>query len=75
MLLTASVVCSAFGQTPDSGRETLAAVASRDAKVVRRWQLPGDPRGVALGADGTIYAGLAQPQAIAAIDPNSGAVK
>lgn len=75
MLLTASAVCSALGQSPDPGRETLAAVASRDAKVVRRWQLPGDPRGVAIGSDGTIYAGLAQPQAVIAIDPATGTVK
>jgi hypothetical protein len=41
---------------------------------VRRWSLPGDPRGVAIGADGTIYAGLAEPQAIVAVDPKTGAV-
>jgi DNA-binding beta-propeller fold protein YncE len=42
---------------------------------VKRWQLPGDPHGVAIGADGTIYAGLAQPQAVVSIDPKTGAVK
>ncbi len=42
---------------------------------MKRWSLPGDPRGVAIGADGTIYAGLAEPQAVIAVDPKSGAVK
>jgi hypothetical protein len=42
---------------------------------VRRWELKGDPRGVAIGADGTIYVGLAEAQAVVAIDPVSGAVK
>jgi DNA-binding beta-propeller fold protein YncE len=39
---------------------------------VRSWKLEGDPRGVAIGVDGTIYVGLAQPQAVVAIDPKSG---
>jgi hypothetical protein len=55
--------------------ETLQPVSTRDSKIVRRWALPGDPRGVAVGADGTIYAGLAGPQAVVAIDPKTGAVK
>ena len=37
--------------------------------------LPGDPRGVAIGSDGTIYAGLAEPQAVIAIDQTTGAIK
>lgn len=55
--------------------DALKLVPSRDKKVVRRWSLPGDPRGVAIGHDGTIYAGLAESQAIVAIDPASGAIK
>ena len=55
--------------------ETLPAVPTHDSKVIKRWQLAGDPHGVAVGADGTIYAGLAQPQAVVAIDPKTGAVK
>jgi WD40 repeat protein len=43
--------------------------------VIRRWTLDGDPHGLAIGSDGTIYVGLAQPQAVVAIDPKSGAVK
>jgi DNA-binding beta-propeller fold protein YncE len=43
--------------------------------VVRRWALEGDPRGLAFGADGTLYVGLAQPQSVVAIDPKTGAVK
>src|ERR1043166_1443913 len=55
--------------------EPLPAVPPHDSKVIRRWRLAGDPHGVAVGADGTIYAGLAQPQAVVAVDPKSGAVK
>ena len=43
--------------------------------MIRRWALPGDPRGVAVGADGTIYVGLAHPQAVIAIDGESGAIR
>ncbi len=57
------------------GADVLTAVPTRDSKVVKRWQLPGDPRGIALGADGTIYAGLAQPQSVVAIDAKTGEVK
>jgi hypothetical protein len=42
---------------------------------VKRWSIAGEPRGIALGADGTIYVGLAQAQAVAAIDPKSGVVR
>lgn len=54
--------------------ETLKPVSTRDFKVIRRWALPGDPRGVAVGADGTIYVGLAKPQAVIAVDPRNGTV-
>lgn len=53
----------------------LAPAPTKDKKVVRRWALPGDPRGVAVGADGTIYVGLAETQSVAAVDPATGAVK
>jgi len=55
--------------------QPLTAVPVHDQKIVKRWQLPGDPHGVALGPDGTIYVGLAQTQAVVAIDPKSGNVK
>lgn len=42
---------------------------------MHRWALAGDPHGLAIGRDGTIYVGLAQPQAVVAIDPKNGAVK
>jgi hypothetical protein len=51
----------------------LAPVPTHDQKVVRRWALPGSPRGVALG-NGVIYVGLADRQAVEVIDPKSGAV-
>ena len=54
--------------------ETLSRVETRDRKVISRWTLPGDPRGVAVGADGTVYVGLADPQAVVAINPQTGAV-
>lgn len=71
MLLTLSAAFSLLAQAA----ETLSPVTTRDQKVVRRWTLPGDPRGVAVGADGTIYVGLAEPQAVIAVDPKSGVVK
>ena len=55
--------------------ELLSLAPANDAKVVRRWSLAGDPHGLAVGADGTIYVGLAQPQAVIAIDPKSGVVR
>ena len=57
------------------GAELLPAVSTRDSKIIKRWTLAGDPRGVALGADGTIYVGLAQPQSVVAIDGKTGEVK
>ena len=48
---------------------------TRDRKVVRRWAVSGDPRGVAIGNDGTIYVGLAGPQAVIAVDHTTGAIK
>src|ERR1044071_7392392 len=55
--------------------QTLTPVATHDAKIGKRWALAGDPHGVAAGADGTLYVGLAQPQAVVAIDPKTGAIK
>ena len=46
-----------------------------DSQIVRRWSLAGDPHGLAIGADGTLYVGLAQPQAVIAIDPERGTIK
>ena len=69
MLLTTAA--SVLAQAAD----VLAPAPTRNRKIVKRWTLPGDPRGVAVGADGTIYVGLAQPQAVIAVDPATGAVK
>ncbi len=68
MLLTLSAAIPLYA-------DSLTSVTTRDQKVVRRWSLPGDPHGIALGADGTAYVGLAQPQAVVAIDAKTGAVK
>lgn len=70
MLLTFSAASTLLAQ-PQS---PLAPLATRDQKVVRRWSLGGDPRGVAIGRGGTLYVGLAQPQSVIAIDPKSGTV-
>ncbi len=70
MLLTLSAAAPLFAQ-----QASLKPVSTRDRKVIRRWELPGDPHGLAIGADGTIYVGLAQPQAVEAIDPATGLVK
>ena len=69
MLLTLSAAISLHGQA------FLKLVATRDPKIVRRWALSGDPHGIALGPDGTVYVGLAQPQAVVAIDPTTGEIK
>ena len=53
---------------------TLTPIPTRDIKVVRRWALPGDPRGLAIGPNGVIYIGLAQRQSVVAIDPATGQV-
>ena len=53
----------------------LEPAPTRDRKVVRRFALPGKPHGLALGADGTAYVGLAGPQAVIAVDPATGDVK
>jgi hypothetical protein len=71
-VLLTTVAVTVLAETPGG---TLNPVPSRDRKVVRRWELPGDPRGLAIGADGTIYVGLAEPQAILAVDAETGAVK
>jgi len=71
------VLVAAFGAFAQAEitADALAPATSRDKKVIRRWALPGDPRGLAIGNDGTIYVGLAQPQTVLAIDPATGAVK
>jgi len=66
------LAAAALGQTES---DALKPAPTRDRKVVRRWAVPGDPRGVAFGADGTLYVGLAGPQAVIAVDPTTGAVK
>ena len=53
----------------------LSVLPSNDSKIIRRWSLPGDPHGLTLGPDGTVYVGLAQPQAVVAIDPERGTIK
>lgn len=73
LALSAAALSAQIVQPP--APETLTPVPTRDQKIVRRWQLAGDPRGVALGRDGTIYVGLAQPQAVIAVDPKSGAIR
>jgi hypothetical protein len=58
----------------DVPQSQLTPVSTRDQKVIRRWSVEGEPRGLAIGADGTIYLGLAQLQAVIAIDPKRGTV-
>jgi hypothetical protein len=53
----------------------IAVSASADSRIVKRWPLAGDPHGIAIGGDGTIYVGLAEPQAVVAIDPATGAIR
>lgn len=53
---------------------TLAPVTTADRKVVRRWTLPGEARGLAVGARGILYVGLPRTQSILAVDPVSGEI-
>src|SRR5512145_406810 len=53
------------------GSTSVTTTESRDRKVVRRWTIEGQPRGVAIGANGTIYVGLADKQSVLAIDSRS----
>jgi len=50
-------------------------VPTRERRVVKRWALSGDPRGLAVAADGTVYVGLAGPQSVIAVDPEAGRIK
>ena len=68
MLLTLSAAIAA-------AQTALAAIPSDDSKIIRRWSLPGDPHGLTIGPDGTLYVGLAQPQAVVAIDPERGTIR
>lgn len=53
----------------------LFVLSAGASPATQRWSLGGDPRGVAVGADGTVYVGLAQPQAVVALDPATGGIK
>jgi hypothetical protein len=46
---------------------------TRDRRVISRWTLSGDPRGVAADS-GTIYVGLRGPQSVVAIDAAAGRI-
>jgi hypothetical protein len=74
VLLTTAAALGFFTRA-DAAEPALQAAPTRDRKVVRRFALPGDPRGLALGADGTAYVGLAKPQAVIAVDPATGVVR
>ncbi|HEX8253258.1 MAG TPA: hypothetical protein VF846_08940 [Thermoanaerobaculia bacterium] len=74
LLLLALVSCAPAVVVQAQG-DALTPVPTRDKKIARRWVLPGDPRGVAVGNDGTIYVGLAEPQSVIAVDAMTGAVK
>lgn len=71
----AALVLLTFAAASAFATAALSPVATRDRKVIRRWVLPGDPRGVAVGADGTIYVGLADQQAVVAIDGATGSIR
>jgi hypothetical protein len=73
VLLTLSAALLLAATPPQPA--VLTTLPSRDAKIVHRWSVTGDPHGLAIGRDGTLYVGLAQPQAVIAVDPKSGAIK
>ena len=67
-----SAAGSLLAQTAPS---ILTTVPTRDQKIVRRWSVSGDPRGIALGKNGIAYIGLAQPQAVIAVDTSTGEIR
>ena len=69
MLLTAAA--GLLAQTPP----VLDVVPTRDRKVVRRWTVPGGPRGVAVGNNGVVYVGLAESQSVLAVDAATGLIR
>jgi hypothetical protein len=71
LVLLTTAACALVAQTSTP----LEPSSSRDRKIVRRWSLPEKPHGVAIGADGTIYVGLAETQAVVAINPKEGAIR
>lgn len=60
MLLTLSAASHAA--------EKLNEVKTSNQKIFRQWSVAEQPHGVALGADGTMYVGLASTQSIIAVD-------
>ena len=52
----------------------IAPVSTRDRKISKKWSISGSPRGVAVGADGTVYVGLAETQSIVAVNPDTGKI-
>jgi len=56
---------------PASG--SLVESSSRDRRIVKRWALPGKPRGLALH-EGTAYVGLSDRQSVLAVDVSTGRI-
>jgi len=52
----------------------LSLIDRRDYRVHKRWQIGGEPHGIAVSSDGVVYVGLAATQSVAAIDPETGEV-
>jgi hypothetical protein len=75
LVLLAAAAVTAFAQPAVPTPDALTSVSSGGKRVIRRWALPGDPRGVAIGSDGTIYVGVAEPQTVLAVDPKNGTIK
>jgi hypothetical protein len=75
VLLAGAACLFAQPAPPAEIPDALTGISSGNRKIVHRWSLPGDPRGVAIGSDGTIYVGVAEPQMVLAVDPKSGAIK
>ncbi|MBW3565497.1 MAG: hypothetical protein KY459_12295 [Acidobacteria bacterium] len=74
--LLAALSCSIFLAVsfPAFASTPLELLRSRSKSVVKRWALPGSPRGLALASDGTLYAGLAARQSVVRIDPDRGEI-
>ncbi len=53
---------------------TIESVSTRGRNVVKQYQLDGRPAGIAVGADGLLYVGMANDQSVIAIDTAKDAI-
>src|SRR5258706_259962 len=53
LLTLSAALLLAAAPIPPPG--VLTSIPTRDQKIIHRWSVSGDPRGLAIGHDGTLY--------------------